>query len=677
VADGKYTEATQAFEEMAAGVKLDPILALGFKTEDLDWVLAMLKTGKAQQAQSMAADLFSKTAKVSGKDSSELAMIQAFEAISYQQQSKWPEANNLYKISISTLIGQAQNDAENDTESVRQHQLMTFVLESYLQDLAYNAKTEPSQAVIFASQAFQIADIARGSGVQRALTASAARANIKDTQLASLARQEQDLQRRINTLSELLTGLLSAAPDQQLPTVQAKIRTDIESFKSQRALIKKEIERKFPDYAELVDPKPATVERTQRLLKPDEVLVSWYFGDGVGYVWSITKDAPVQFVQLPIGKAQIAKEVTQLRKSLDPGVASIEEIPAFDVALANQLYQQILAPVESSLKGKKVMLVVPHAELGQLPLAVLVTKTTAQPAKSGMPFAGYKSVPFLAKDIAVAQIPSVTALTALRSLPEGDANRKNFIGFGDPYFSAQQEKQADKQKGTQLATRGIPLALRSAPKTTGVSSAELALLPRLPDTSLEIEEIAKVVGAGPDDIYLHKQASVKQVMSMDLSNRKVVMFSTHGLVPGELDGLTQPALALTNPEVRNEKGDGLLKVDTILTLKLDADWVVLSACNTAAGEGEGAEALSGLGRAFFFAGARAILVSSWPVDSEASRKLMTDLFKRYTQERDMSKPRALQMASLKLLDEGVPDDQKSRYTYAHPLFWAPFTMVGN
>jgi CHAT domain-containing protein len=112
-------------------------------------------------------------------------------------------------------------------------------------------------------------------------------------------------------------------------------------------------------------------------------------------------------------------------------------------------------------------------------------------------------------------------------------------------------------------------------------------------------------------------------------------------------------------------------------MKLNADWVVLSACNTAAGEGEGAEALSGLGRAFFFAGARAILVSSWPVDSEASRKLMTDLFKRYVQEQGTSKPRALQLASLLLLDEGVPDDQKSKYTYSHPLFWGPFTMVGN
>ncbi|WP_114662836.1 hypothetical protein [Polynucleobacter necessarius] len=150
-----------------------------------------------------------------------------------------------------------------------------------------------------------------------------------------------------------MTGLLSAPPDQQLPALQAKIRTDIAGFKSQREDLKKEIERKFPDYAELVEPKPASVERTQKALKPDEVLVSWYFADSVWYVWAIAKDKPVQFAQLSIGRNQVSKEVTQLRKSLDPGVATIDEIPPFDVALANQLYQQILAPVQSAFVGKR------------------------------------------------------------------------------------------------------------------------------------------------------------------------------------------------------------------------------------------------------------------------------------------------------------------------------------
>ena len=678
VADGKYVQAEKVFAEMVEGVKGDPGIALRFPAQDLDWALALIKTGKASQAVTMTADMLSSTGSRMEKGSTRLAMLTAFNAAGLQVSGQSTQALSEFKASVPILIDQSRNDTENATESIRQTQRMTFILESYLASLAQQAKTDSSGAA--AAEAFQIADLARGSGVQRALTSSAARANISDPQLASLARREQDLQQRINTLTELLTGLLSAPPAQQLPAAQAKIRTDITAFKSQREELKKEIERKFPDYAELVEPKPASVERTQKALKPDEVLISWYFGDNVGYVWAITKDKPAQFAQLSIGRAQMAKEVAQLRKSLDPGVATIDEIPAFDVVLANQLYQQVLAPVQSAFAGKKVMLTVPHAELGQLPLSLLVTKSTTQPAKGGAtPFSGYKTVPWLTREIAVAQLPSVISLTALRSLPAGNANRKNFIGFGDPYFSSEQEKSAQKQaKATQLATRGIPLALRSAPKTAGVSSAELALLPRLPDTSLELEEIGKAIGAGDGDIFLHRQASVKQVMSTDLSNRKVVMFATHGLVPGELNGLTQPALALSSPDVTGDKDDGLLTMDKVLTLKLDADWVVLSACNTASGEGAGSEAVSGLGRAFFFAGAKALLVSNWPVDSVASRTMMTDLFKNQQKAQGTSKAELLRQAMINQIDQGgMKEGGNVKYAYAHPLFWAPFVVVGD
>ncbi|BDT75697.1 CHAT domain-containing tetratricopeptide repeat protein [Polynucleobacter sp. KF022] len=679
VADGKYAEANQVFDEMAAAIKTDPEMAKSYQFGDLDWVLAMLKTGKANQANEMVGNMLQRQELTADKSSPRLAMIRAFDAASLQADNKWSEADAAYKLSMPILIDQARNDAENDTTSIKQQQRMTFLLESYLALLAHTAKTDPSQAPLAAAQAFQVADIARGSGVQRALTASAARASIKDPQLASLARQEQDLQRRINTLSELLTGLRSASPDQQLPAVQAKIRSDLETFKSQRESLKKEIEKKFPDYAELVEPKPASIERTQRLLKADEVLISWYFAENVGYVWAISKQGTPKFSQLAIGRKQMAKEVSQLRKALDPGVSTIDEIPPFDVALAYKLYQQILAPVEDGFKGKKVMLVVPHAELGQLPISLLVTQATAQPSKGGpIAFVGYKTVPWLTRDIAVAQVPSVTALTALRSLPEGNPNRKNFIGFGDPYFSGAQEKSAQKNNATQLATRGIPLKLRSAPKTAGVSSAELALLPRLPDTSLEIQEIGRAVGAQPEDIFLHKQASVKQVTSMDLSDRKVIMFSTHGLVPGELNGLTQPALAMSSPEVTGDQDDGLLTMDKVIALKLDADWVVLSACNTAAGEGSGSEAVSGLGRAFFFAGAKALLVSNWPVDSVASRTMMTDLFKNQQKAQGTSKAELLRQAMLNQIDQGgMKEGGNMKYAYAHPLFWAPFVVVGD
>ena len=678
VTEKKYGEAEKVFNDLAQGINTDPEIAARYQTADLNWALALIKTNKGAQAEAMMAPFFEKSQQRFEKTSPRLALIRAFYASALQAAGKTSQANAEFKNSIPILLDQAKNDTENSTESIRQSQRLNFVLEEYLDVLAAQYKVNPTEDII--KESFQMADLARGSGVQRALTASAARANITDPQLSNLARKEQDLQQRINTLTELLTGLLSAPPEQQLPVAQGKIRADIVSFKSERDAIRKDIAKKFPDYAELVSPQPASIDRVQKMLKSDEVLISWYFADKIAYVWAIPKDAPPKFAQLSIGREQMAKNVTDLRKALDPGVSTIDEIPAYDVPLAYKLYEQILAPVASTFLNKKIMLTVPHAELGQLPLSLLVTKPTIQPAKGGaIPFASYKSVPWLTREIAVSQLPSVTSLTSLRALPAGNSNRKNFIGFGDPYFSAKQENAAEIQtKTTQLATRGVPLNLRSAPKTSGVSSAELALLPRLPDTRNEIEDIAKVVGASNDDIYLNKKASVKQVMSTDLSNRKVVMFATHGLVPGELDGLTQPALALSSPEVTGDKDDGLLTMDKVLTLKLDADWVVLSACNTATGEGAGSEAVSGLGRAFFYAGARALLVSNWPVDSVASRNMMTDLFTRQQQSKDTSKAELLRQAMLNQIDQGgMKEGSTLKYAYAHPLFWAPFIVVGD
>jgi len=682
----KYQQADEVFATMKAGI--DQNTQQGAKpipAADIDWVMAMVKIGKGTQAHDMTQDMLRAASQQSNVAEGRMNMLQAFNGMTLHASGKDEEARKTYEQVMPKLIERIRNDAENMTSSSKQQGRMVMILEDNLSLLAKEAQSHPQRAPQLAAQAFSLADLARGSTVQRALNASAARANIKDPQLAALARKEQDMQRRIASLEDLLTGLMSAPPEQQLPSVQARMKVDIEQFKQERNAIKRDIEQKFPDYAELVNPKPASMDRARQLLKDDEVLVSWYFAEKEGFVWAITKQGAPQFHRIALGRADMAKTVGQLRKSLDPGVATVDDIPAFDVALSHKLYQSVLAPVHSALKGKQVMLAVPHAELGQLPLSVLVTNvpTVAGKAK-GSDFTEYRQTPWLVREIAVTQLPSVTALAALRNLPSPSANRRAFIGFGDPFFSTVQAKQADNQMArasNAMATRGLPLKLRSAPKTSGVSSAELALLPRLPDTKEEIEQIGKALSADPaQDLFLQRSASVAKVMATDLSNRRVVMFATHGLVPGELDGLTQPALALSAPDVTGEtQGDGLLTMEKILTLKLNADWVVLSACNTASGDGAGSEAVSGLGRAFFYAGARALLVSNWPVDSEASRLLMTDLFQRQQANPGQHKAAYLRDAMQQMLqNSGVKDGQgKLKYAYAHPLFWAPFVVVGD
>jgi len=683
IADSLFANALTLYADLEKILQTYPETARFVDLNSPDRVMALIQTGDLVSAENVATHLVSLNETKTGKFSTETTHAKLLLASTLADQRKDEAAQMLFATSINDLIEQEREaSAESDGISSLEKKFRVSYLESYLGVLYRSFDKSSNQKLI--NEAFVLGDLARSSNVQRALSASTARANITDQRLSKLIREEQDLNQQIAFLTKFSKELAMQPAKEQSPQIQAKMRADIEQLRKDAKRATMLIGLDFPAYAELINPKPITLEKIQKTIKPNETLVTWFVGTKTSYVWAVNQQGDPLFKAISIGQKEVRQNVNELRKALDAKVAYIDEIPAFDFQLSSRIYDELFKPVQSAFAGKDTLVVVPHDDIGQLPLGVL---TTAPFQLKGNPknlFANYKEAPFLIRQYAIVSSPSVTALNALRGLPEPKKDRLDFIGFGDPLFSMQQAKAEEKQlaiaaaNGSQLASRGAPLQLRNTPQTADVSSAEVSRLPRLPDTSDEILEISKLFNVKPErDIFLQKRANLDQVLKVDMSNRKVVMFSTHGLMPGELDGLSQPALALTNPEVQNLKGDGLLKVDTILTMKLDADWVVLSACNTAAGEGEGAEALSGLGRAFFFAGARAILVSSWPVDSEASRKLMTDMFKHYVQDKGISKPRALQLASIRILDEGAPDDKEANYSYAHPLFWGPFTMVGN
>jgi len=331
--------------------------------------------------------------------------------------------------------------------------------------------------------------------------------------------------------------------------------------------------------------------------------------------------------------------------------------------------------------------VVAHGPLGSLPLSVLPMKPVPLKAQSGVLFSRYRDIPWLARSHAITYLPSAGSLKTLRGLPPADAGRRAFVGFGDPWFSLEQANAAARPQqvaaltGRGVMTRRLPIKLRAAPKTQKVDSAELALLPRLPETAEEIRSMALAMNADPmKSIFIGKDATEGRVKQMDLSGVRVLAFATHGLVPGDLNGLLQPALALSSPQVVGGEDDGLLTMGEILGLKLNADWVVLSACNTGLGDGAGAEAVSGLGMAFFYAGTRALLVSNWPVETTSAKALTTDLFRRQAANDNLSRAEALRQTMIGLMDgDGYVDPKTGKvvFSYAHPLFWAPFTIVGD
>jgi len=534
---------------------------------------------------------------------------------------------------------------------------------------------------------FQVANMIPSGRVQKAFAASAARAAAKDPELAELVRQTQDINENVLNLTDWIVYLQTAPKDQVNGNDIYELRKQLAALNDAKRALVDETNSRFPIYAKLMNPPPPTVDSLQKNLQPGEAALITHSARDRTYVWAVPKTGQVAFASVDRGREALKKVVDQLRLALAPReVSSLGDIPDFDVKEAHGLYKQLLEPVQRGWKDAKNLLVVAHGPLGHLPFSLLVKEPVRLPAAGDLLFANYRDVPWLAKSHAVTMLPSVESLETLRDTQMASSERKPFVGFGDPYFNALQAEEGDKEDTIQVAslmgTRGIPqFKLRSAPNTRAADSATLSLLPRLPDTRPEIMAIAEVTGADlTQDVFLGRDASEQNAKTKDLSQYKVISFATHGLIPGDLNGLNQPALALSSPEVTGEKeNDGLLTMGEVLGLKLNADWVVLSACNTASGEGQGAEAVSGIGRAFFYAGSRSLLVSNWPVHSAATTELMTTLFSKQANDNSINRAEALRQARIELINNRTfkTPDGKEAYSYAHPIFWAPFTIVGD
>ena len=682
---GRWPDAMATYDRMRRDLAGYPEEQRMFFDESVPVALALVMNGRAQEALPGLEKVVQQRIKTLGERNYETAETRGFHGMALAAAGQQARALTEFRAAIPILLQSSRQADDEETGAVARDQRLQLILESYIGLLADQPRN--TEAVV---ESFRLADAARGRSVQRALAASSARANLGDPALVDLARREQDAQKQVSTLQGLLTNILASPPSEQEPAAILALRTQIDQLRSARAALREEIERRFPEYANLVDPRPSTADQARAALRPGEALIATYVGRDRSFVWAVPKDGPVAFAAVPLKAGDVTAMVGDLRKALDPNAATLGDIPAFDLALANRLYAAFLHPVAAGWQSASSLLVVPHGALGQLPFSLLVTEpATLRPETPGQAlFANYKNVPWLARKAAITQLPSVASLATLRAMPVASVGRKPFVGFGDPFFNAGQVVDAlavKERPAIQLAaadtlqTRGIRLMRRSAPTTGGVDSAELGLLPRLPDTAEEVRNIAVALKADPaGDVFVGLQANERQVRTMNLADRKVVMFATHGLVPGDLNGLTQPALALSAPGLAKVEGDGLLTMDKILGLKLNADWVVLSACNTASGDGAGAEAVSGLGRAFFYAGTRALLVSNWPVETTSARELTTDLFRRQVAEPTLGRSQAMRQAMTAMIDGGGYVDQgKTIFSYAHPIFWAPFSVVGD
>jgi CHAT domain-containing protein/tetratricopeptide (TPR) repeat protein len=558
---------------------------------------------------------------------------------------------------------------------------------------------------------FQAAQWAQSSEAAASLAQMAARSAKDDPKLAALARERQDLVAEWERRDELRSAAMAQAPEKRNRDAEAANIARLTAIDTRVAAIDQELAAKFPDYAALANDAPLSVEDVQKQIGADEALVL-FLDTPAGkptpeetFIWVVTK-TDVRWARSELGTPALTREVAALRCGLDYQSSWIDShcsdllkvsythaghdlfsqpLP-FDLARAFELYKRLFGQIADLIKDKR-LLIVPSGPLTQLPFHVLVTEPpeTAFPSSAS----AYRDVAWLARKHAITVLPAVSSLGALRELAKQSHATEPYIGFGDPLLDGDPAKFKDDAAAAKLAREkrcdptqrvasilGLRGGSRVVSRSNGgaVDVADLRTWAPLPETADELCDVARDLGVDPaTHVYLGVAATetkIKQLSEVGtLAKNKIVHFATHGAVAGEISSATEPGLLLTPPDKASEIDDGYLSASDIAGLKLDADWVILSACNTAAGDAKGAEALSGLARAFFYAGARSLLVSHWEVASESTVKLITKAIAELKRDSKIGRAEALRRSMLSMIDTGKDYE-------AHPAFWAPFVLVG-
>jgi CHAT domain-containing protein len=534
-------------------------------------------------------------------------------------------------------------------------------------------------AMTFASPAAE-PDIYRENGfeaMQWAMLSSAGnavqqlglRAAAGSPELAEIVRRRQDLLAMVEDREKKLAGL-----DGRDPVAQAneavRLRGEIDSLLAELQGIDERLKADFPRYSELANPAPLKIAEVQALLEDDEALLVVFAGRYNVHTMAIAKDA-VDWSQAVYGAATLADDVAQLRLQLDPntalgrGAAPIggkDETPRvapFDRIRAHLLYSELVAPVAHVLAGKRHVFTVADGPLSGLPFAVMVTEP---PRGDDTDPAAMRETAWMIRRFAMTTLPSVSSLAVIRRFPPAApaTTERPFVGFGAPDFDGRQAEAIAVAAAPTSFFRGALANLEAVRN-----------LPALPQTGPELRQLAAELSAGDDALFLGPHATESAVRKSNLEGVRILAFATHGLLSGDLQGLAEPALAFSPPETATTDDDGLLTASEVSELRLSADWVILSACNTAGGDGRAdGEGLSGLARAFLYAGARAILASHWPVRDDAAAYLTTRAVGALASGERQRRSEALRLAMLSLVDDAKDP------SLVHPSAWAPFVVVG-
>lgn len=507
----------------------------------------------------------------------------------------------------------------------------------------------------------------RTNATSQTLSQLTARLASGGSDAAQFIRSVQNLEREINVLAARVDRL-EADPDADLHVLrvtESKLREAQQQLDTDR----QRLQEIAPEYEQLLDA-TISLDDAQDALIEGEVMAVIQLGPDGGLVAVFTADTFEAF-EIAVSDSVAEAEVRALREPIDG-----EFLLAYDLTRAYGFFNELLGPAGDTIREAEHLIVSPSGPLMSLPFTILLAEpftgeiSIVSDNPNAGPYFDYSAVPFIGARMAVTQAVSTSSFFSLRGIAASDAPRA-LLGFGD--FSP---FGADPVTIERIAEE------RGLPESCQPSIAALGTLNPLPGTRDELVQVEGVLGEGVSQSLFGEAFTDSAVESTPLSDYRVLHFATHGLLAQDPECLPEPALVTSlAPD-----GDSLLETSEIVELTLDADIVVLSACDTSAGAGVGSaaatgfrgaggsyaaggESLGGLARSFFYAGARNIISSQWSVDDFATKDLMVNFYSAVSSpEEEVTIAEALRQAQTKQIEGGI---------LSHPFFWAPFITIGD
>lgn len=480
-----------------------------------------------------------------------------------------------------------------------------------------------------------------------AQTAAATAARLQAGPDGEVIRAWQDSDRALRRALARQGGLAADAP----PADRERAEADVTQVRARTAELKRALDARLPNFG-VVTLQPVALGELQGALGPGERVVRLALGARGGVGLMIDRER-VQVFPIALGESEATALVNRVKGSVrNPEMA-------FDAAASRALFDGLFGAARADLfaEGAPTRLIIESTgALASLPFGVLLTGEGEGAA-----------APWMARRFALVSAPSMRAFVLARAAGKSKGATP-FVGFGD-FVPVTDLPSREALLQSMIASRRLPAACAPALQST------LGSMPRLDGTARELEAVQRAMGAGADSVLLRQQFTDRAVLdSRTIGDARVVMFSTHGVFASdfpEAQGCLPDAALLTSAA----DGAGGLFLDSaqVLDLKLDADLVVLSACDTgnpqAVAPGEtglpsGGDALSGLARSFFYAGARSVLVSHWVLPDEDTALIMAKFFEAIAA--GTPAPEAMQAAQLAQMAAGHDD----------PLQWAAFAVVG-